>query len=92
MIDSNSQFFAILTAVGEAKQANATALGLPWTFTEMAVGDANGTDPIPLRSQTRLINEWRRAPVNQVRTDPAQPERGGHRASDSGRCRWSLDP
>ncbi|MCO7614676.1 phage tail protein [Pseudomonas chlororaphis] len=73
MIDSNSQFFAILTAVGEAKQANATALGVPWTFTDMAVGDANGTDPIPVRTQTKLINEWRRAPVNQVRTDPASP-------------------
>ncbi|SED12265.1 Phage Tail Collar Domain [Pseudomonas saponiphila] len=73
MIDSNSQFFAILTAVGEAKQANATALGIPWTFKEMAVGDANGTDPIPNRAQTKLLNEWRRAPVNQVRTDPANP-------------------
>lgn len=73
MIDSNSQFFAILTAVGEAKQANATALGTPWTFKEMAVGDANGSDPIPNRTQTKLINEWRRAPVNQVRTDPANP-------------------
>ncbi|MDP9524682.1 phage tail-collar fiber domain-containing protein [Pseudomonas protegens] len=73
MIDSNSQFFAILTAVGEAKQANATALGTPWTFKEMAVGDANGSDPIPNRAQTKLINEWRRAPVNQVRTDPANP-------------------
>lgn len=73
MIDSNSQFFAILTAVGEAKQANATALGTPWTFKEMAIGDANGTDPIPNRTQTKLINEWRRAPVNQVRTDPANP-------------------
>ncbi|SED05251.1 Phage Tail Collar Domain [Pseudomonas saponiphila] len=73
MIDSNSQFFAMLTAVGEAKQANATALGTPWTFKEMAVGDANGTDPIPNRTQTKLINEWRRAPVNQVRTDPANP-------------------
>ncbi|MCY7258963.1 phage tail-collar fiber domain-containing protein [Pseudomonas protegens] len=73
MIDSNSQFFAILTAVGEAKQANATALGTPWTFKEMAVGDANGADPIPNRAQTKLINEWRRAPVNQVRTDPANP-------------------
>lgn len=73
MIDSNSQFFAILTAVGEAKQANSTALGVPWTFKEMAVGDANGTDPIPSRTQTKLINEWRRAPVNQVRTDPANP-------------------
>ncbi|WP_081007146.1 phage tail-collar fiber domain-containing protein [Pseudomonas protegens] len=73
MIDSNSQFFAILTAVGEAKQANATALGVPWTFKEMAVGDASGTDPIPSRTQTKLINEWRRAPVNQVRTDSANP-------------------
>ncbi|QDH64111.1 phage tail protein [Pseudomonas azotoformans] len=73
MIDQNSQFFAILTAVGEAKQANATALGLPWTFAQMGVGDANLTDPIPNRTQTRLINEWRRAPVNQVRTDPANP-------------------
>jgi hypothetical protein len=73
MIDQNSQFFAILTAVGEAKQANATALGQPWTFSQMGVGDANLTDPIPSRTQTRLINEWRRAPVNQVRTDPANP-------------------
>lgn len=73
MIDQNSQFFAILTAVGEAKQANATALGQPWTFAQMGVGDANLTDPIPNRTQTRLINEWRRAPVNQVRTDPANP-------------------
>ncbi|WP_176719768.1 MULTISPECIES: phage tail protein, partial [unclassified Pseudomonas] len=73
MIDSNSQFFAILTAVGEAKQANATALGIPWTFKDMAVGDANGTAPMPDRSQTKLINEWRRAAVNQVRTDPANP-------------------
>lgn len=29
MTDQNSQFFAILTAVGEAKQANAAALGVP---------------------------------------------------------------
>ena len=73
MIDQNSQFFAILTAVGEAKQANATALGLTWTFTQMGVGDANNTDPTPSRTQTKLINEWRRAPVNQVRPDPANP-------------------
>lgn len=70
MIDHNSQFMAILTVVGEAKQANADALGIPWTFTQMGVGDANGADPIPARSQTRLINEQRRAPLNQVRVDP----------------------
>ncbi|SEN18792.1 Phage tail-collar fibre protein [Pseudomonas sp. ok272] len=73
MIDQNSQFFAILTAVGEAKQANADALGVPWTFAQMGVGDANGTDPMPDRLQKTLINERRRAPLNQLKTDPNNP-------------------
>lgn len=73
MIDANSQFFAILTNVGMAKQANADALGIPWKFTQMGVGDANNTDPIPSATQTQLINEWRRRPLNQVRVDPVNP-------------------
>lgn len=71
MTDQNSQFFAILTDIGRAKQANADALDTAWTFAQMAVGDANGTDPIPNSAQTRLINERRRAPLNQVKVDPA---------------------
>ena len=70
MIDQNSQFMAILTAVGEAKQANASAMGIPWTFSQMGVGDASGTDPQPDRAQTKLINERHRAPLNQVSIDP----------------------
>ena len=70
MTDQNSQFFAILTAVGEAKQANADALGVPWTFSQMGVGDANGIDPVPSRTQNSLINERRRAPLNQLKVDP----------------------
>lgn len=70
MTDQNSQFFAILTAVGKAKQANADALGVPWTFAQMGVGDANGADPIPNEQQTKLIHENRRAPLNQVKVDP----------------------
>ncbi|CAI8793639.1 phage tail protein [Pseudomonas chlororaphis] len=73
MIDANSQFFAILTNVGMAKQANADALGIPWKITDMGVGDANDTDPIPNAAQTRLINEWRRRPLNQLRVDPVNP-------------------
>lgn len=73
MIDPNSQFFAILTAVGEAKQANADALGIPWKLTDLGVGDANGTDPIPDRAQTKLINERRRRPLNKLSVDPANP-------------------
>jgi phage-related tail fiber protein len=70
MIDSNSQFYAILTNVGVAKQANADALGVAWKITQMGVGDANGTDPQPNAAQKTLINEWRRAPLNQLKQDP----------------------
>ena len=73
MIDVNSQFFAILTNVGMAKQANADALGIPWKITDMGVGDANGADPIPNAAQTKLINEWRRRPLNQLKIDPVNP-------------------
>jgi phage-related tail fiber protein len=73
MIDANSQFFAILTNVGMAKQANADALGIPWLITQMGVGDANGTEPIPSVTQTKLINEWRRKPLNQLKIDPVNP-------------------
>ncbi|MEN5143551.1 phage tail protein [Pseudomonas juntendi] len=69
MVDQNSQFYAILTNVGAAKQANADALGVPWTITQMGVGDANGLDPTPNASQISLINEWRRAPLNQLKVD-----------------------
>ena len=70
MIDQTSQFFAILTNIGTAKQANADALGIGWNITQMGVGDANGTDPIPSAAQTALINERRRAPLNQLKVDP----------------------
>lgn len=79
MIDANSQFFAILTNVGMAKQANADALGIPWLITQMGVGDANPNgladppNPVPAAGQTKLINEWRRKPLNQLKIDPINP-------------------
>lgn len=73
MIDQNSQFYAILTNIGVAKQANADALGIGWKITQMGVGDANGADPQPDAKQKALINEWRRAPLNQLKQDPTNP-------------------
>lgn len=73
MIDANSKFFAILTDVGAAKLANANVLGVPWNITEMGLGDANDTEPQPSAKQTKLINEWRRRPLNQLRIDPVNP-------------------
>lgn len=64
-------YFAILTAIGEAKLANATALGTTLQLTKMAVGDGNGATPIPNRTQTALVHENRRAPLNTLFVDPA---------------------
>lgn len=64
-------YFAILTAIGEAKLAAATALGTTLQLTEMAVGDGNGATPIPNRNQIALVHENRRAPLNTLFVDPA---------------------
>ncbi|MEL5280827.1 phage tail protein [Serratia bockelmannii] len=65
-----AKYFALLTQVGAAKLANATALGTPLAITDMVVGDANGTDPTPEPTQTALVHECHRAPLNSLRVDP----------------------
>lgn len=64
-------YYAILTAVGEAKLANAAALGTALQLTHMAVGDGNGSTPQPSRTQTALVHENRRGPLNSLFIDPA---------------------
>ncbi|MDP2747958.1 phage tail protein [Pseudomonas sp.] len=63
-------YFAILTAVGEAKLANAVALNVPLQISRMAVGDGGGVLPVPLRTQTALIGEQYRADLNSLAPDP----------------------
>lgn len=63
-------YFAILTAVGEAKLANAAALGTQLQISRMAVGDGNGSLPTPNPTQTALINERYRADLNELKVDP----------------------
>ena len=64
------KFYTILTELGAAKLANATALGSTLEITHMAVGDGGGVTPTPTASQTTLINEKRRAPLNSLSVDP----------------------
>ncbi len=64
-------YYAILTAVGAAKLANAAALGTTLQITQMAVGDGAGNVPVPDANRTTLVNEVRRAPLNQLKIDPA---------------------
>ncbi|HFS0576992.1 TPA: phage tail protein [Yersinia enterocolitica] len=65
-----ARFFALLTNIGAAKLANATALGTRLEITQMAVGDGGGTLPTPNPAQTQLVNEQRRAALNTLSIDP----------------------
>lgn len=65
-----AKYFAILTNLGAAKLANATALGTQLEITHMAVGDGGGGLPIPNPAQTALIGERRRAAINLLTIDP----------------------
>ncbi|WP_407210810.1 phage tail-collar fiber domain-containing protein [Citrobacter werkmanii] len=66
-----TKYFALLTNIGAAKLAKATALGAKVEITQMAVGDGNGVLPAPDPAQTALIHEIRRAPLNMLTVDPA---------------------
>ncbi|WP_085710852.1 MULTISPECIES: phage tail protein [unclassified Pseudomonas] len=70
MVDKNSIFGGMLTALGAAKKTNCDSLGIPWEPRYMLIGDANGTDPVPSPSQTKLVNQVYRAQLNQLRVSP----------------------
>lgn len=63
-------YYALLTTVGLAKLANATALGTQLTIKKMAVGDGGGALPTPTQSQKALIGEKYRADLNALSVDP----------------------
>lgn len=66
-------FFTILTSIGQAKIANAIALGQQIQLTEMALGDGGGNATTPSQAQTGLVRQVYRAQLNQLSTDPANP-------------------
>lgn len=68
-----STYYTILTNVGLAKVTNAQALGTVVQWSEMAVGDGNGNDTTPVQTQTALVRERFRAQLNQLSTDPNNP-------------------
>lgn len=65
-----TKYLALLTNIGAAKLAKATALGTKVEITQMAVGDGNGVLPTPNPAQTALVHELRRAPLNMLTVDP----------------------
>ncbi|MCG9005144.1 phage tail protein [Laribacter hongkongensis] len=63
-------YYCLLTRVGEAKLAKATALGTRLAITHLAVGDGGGSVPQPEPDQTALKREVRRGLVNELKVDP----------------------
>ena len=69
----SQKFYTLITQQGAILLANATALGNPLKLSKMAVGDANGKATTPNASQTKLIHEVYKAPINTLTTDEKNP-------------------
>lgn len=67
------KYYTILTDVGKQKLAEAIATESPLDFTEMAVGDSNGTSYDPTSDMTALKHEVYRAAISsmKINTDDA---------------------
>ncbi|OKB67666.1 phage tail protein [Serratia marcescens] len=64
-----AKYRALLTDQGKALLANAAATGQKLEITHMAIGDGGGTATQPSESQTKLVNEKRRAILNSLQVD-----------------------
>ncbi|ACO85174.1 phage tail protein [Clostridium botulinum] len=67
------KFYTILTKVGKAKIANATALGNKVNFTTLKVGDGGGKYYNPTEEQEDLVNEVWQGNINSIRVDENNP-------------------
>lgn len=63
------KFYTILTNIGKASVANASALGTKVDFKFMALGDGNGEYYNPTEIQTQLVNEVYRSQINNIQLD-----------------------
>ncbi|PHO09783.1 hypothetical protein CPG37_07135 [Malaciobacter canalis] len=63
------EYFTLLTQKGSEKVAAATAANTTVNLTYIALGDGNGTVPMPDASKEALVNEVYRAPLNELRVD-----------------------
>ncbi|GAA0115988.1 phage tail protein [Clostridium senegalense] len=69
----SEQFYTILTKVGKAKIANATALGTKVNFCKFQVGDSNGAYYNPTEEQTELKHKVWEGNINNIRIDDKNP-------------------
>ncbi|MBV6819924.1 phage tail protein [Rahnella sp. PD12R] len=66
-----STFKSVVTTLGQARIAAAIAAGTDINITKLAVGDGNGKATTPVASQTKLVKEVYRTPLNSLKLDPS---------------------
>lgn len=70
---ANSNFYTIVTKIGQAKIANAISFGTRVIFSTMKIGDSNGQYYEPTEDQTSLVHEVYEVGINQITVDSDNP-------------------
>lgn len=65
-----STFKSVVTTLGQSRIAAAIASGTDINITQLAVGDGNGKATTPVATQTKLVKEVYRTPLNSLKLDP----------------------
>ncbi|AFE59941.1 tail fiber repeat 2 protein [Rahnella aquatilis HX2] len=65
-----STFKSVVTTLGQSRIAAAIAAGADINITQLAVGDGNGKVTTPVATQTKLVKEVYRTPLNSLKLDP----------------------
>ncbi|ADW72223.1 tail fiber repeat 2 protein [Rahnella aceris] len=66
-----STFKSVVTTLGQSRIAAAIAAGIDINITQLAVGDGNGKATTPVATQTKLVKEVYRTPLNSLKLDPS---------------------
>ncbi|WP_232829790.1 phage tail protein [Rahnella sp. AN3-3W3] len=64
-----STFKSVVTTLGQSRIAAAIAAGTDINITQLAVGDGNGKATTPVATQTKLVKEVYRTPLNSLKLD-----------------------
>ncbi|MBY2495168.1 phage tail protein, partial [Clostridioides difficile] len=70
---AQTQYYTLLTEIGKAAIANATALGTIVDFAKIKVGDGGGSAYIPTENQTELKNVVWESTLEHVQADEKNP-------------------
>ncbi|MDB9614160.1 phage tail protein, partial [Clostridioides difficile] len=70
---AQAQYYTLLTEIGKAAIANATALGTRVDFAKIKVGDGGGSAYIPTENQTELKNVVWESTLEHVQADEKNP-------------------